>query len=294
MRLEIFIPFYGPLDYLKEAVESVIAQSDPEWRLTICDDAYPSPEPEEWVRSLADKRIAYVRNKSNLGVTANFNKCLSRAKDGWLVLMGGDDRLLPNYVSRAKFLISHAGDAVMIQPGVQPINGNGAPTNSAPDIAKHFLSPRTGKPIVLDADAALKSLMLGNWLYFPSIIWNRQAVAAQGFNPEFSVVQDLELESKLLMSGGSLLVDFDKTFEYRRHKGSVSSQGGFDGTRYLEEARLFKTLAKELSARGNTSASKRARTHIVSRLAALFQLIRGTFLLGLADRKTLIQHIFLS
>ena len=35
----IYIPFWGELAYLRSAVESVQAQTDPEWTLTVVNDA---------------------------------------------------------------------------------------------------------------------------------------------------------------------------------------------------------------------------------------------------------------
>jgi len=45
MPLEIFLPFYGSVQLLKEAVLSVVAQTDKNWSLTVLDDCYPSEEP---------------------------------------------------------------------------------------------------------------------------------------------------------------------------------------------------------------------------------------------------------
>ena len=44
MPLDIFIPYWGDPDYLKQTVESVRRQTSPDWLLTVIDDAYPDPE----------------------------------------------------------------------------------------------------------------------------------------------------------------------------------------------------------------------------------------------------------
>ena len=41
------MPFYGSFDHFREAVLSVLGQSDPLWRLTIVDDVYPELAPGE-------------------------------------------------------------------------------------------------------------------------------------------------------------------------------------------------------------------------------------------------------
>src|SRR5437016_5010424 len=40
--LTVAIPFYKGQDYLRRAIESVLRQSSPDWRLVVCDDG---PEP---------------------------------------------------------------------------------------------------------------------------------------------------------------------------------------------------------------------------------------------------------
>ena len=41
MPLDIFVPFWGDPAMLRETVESVLAQSNDQWLLTVVDDAYP-------------------------------------------------------------------------------------------------------------------------------------------------------------------------------------------------------------------------------------------------------------
>ena len=53
--IEFMLPFYGSRAYLLETVESVRAQTDPEWTLTILDDD-PDPRACDEVRALADQR----------------------------------------------------------------------------------------------------------------------------------------------------------------------------------------------------------------------------------------------
>ena len=293
MSLQIFIPFYGPLEYLQDAVNSVLNQTDPDWRLTVVDDQYPSDEPAKWLDSLADPRITYLRNEENLGVTGNFNRCIELSTADRVVLMGGDDKLLPNFVSDAKLLISEFPEAEIIQPGVEVINQFGVVCKPLPDRIKQMLAPTTSKPIEIDSGAALASLMRGNWLYFPSLIWKREALAKYGFDSKYAIVQDLDLIAKILLDGGKLAVGHNKSFQYRRHSESLSSKGGGSGARYEEEASLFRELAPILRTSGFRRAAKSAEFHLTSRLAASVDLIVGLNKLTKKDKKVLLQHIFL-
>ena len=97
MIFSVAIPAYKP-QFLKEAVESVLAQSYRDWELVIVDDC--SPHNLEGIVSpyLADSRIKFCRNDKNFGawdVVDNWNRCLEYCTGDYVICMGDDDRLLP-------------------------------------------------------------------------------------------------------------------------------------------------------------------------------------------------------
>ena len=92
----VLIPAYKSR-YLKEAIESVLAQTYQYWELIIVDDNSPN---DLWkiVQEFKDNRISYYRNERSFGacdVVYNWNKCLSYAKGDYVICMGDDDCLLP-------------------------------------------------------------------------------------------------------------------------------------------------------------------------------------------------------
>ena len=58
---------WGDPHLLFLTVESVRAQSDGDWRMTVLDDCYPSDVVAPWFDAVRDERITYVRNDVNLG-----------------------------------------------------------------------------------------------------------------------------------------------------------------------------------------------------------------------------------
>ncbi|CEH05750.1 Protein of unknown function [Propionibacterium freudenreichii] len=67
------------------------------------------------------------------------------------------------------------------------------------------------------------------------------------------------------MRGGSLLVDSQLAFMYRRHSSSDSSVRALSGTRFDEERRFFENMAAEMAAKGWDRAARVARLHLSSR-----------------------------
>ena len=54
MTVDILFPFYGDVAMMKEAVRSVLRQTDPDWRLIVVDDGYPDDSIPGWFDSLGD------------------------------------------------------------------------------------------------------------------------------------------------------------------------------------------------------------------------------------------------
>ncbi len=266
VRLDITMPFYGDVSLLKEAVASVRAQSDPDWRLLVVDDAYPE-EVAEWFAALDDPRVEYHRNEKNVGIAANFQKCLDLASAELVTFMGCDDRMLPGYVrlARAAFESPLSKDVGVWHPGVVVIDEQGLRVSPLADRIKGSLRPTRRRPTLLGGQSLLTRLMHGNWTYFPAMCWRRDVIAEFGFRQDVSVVQDLRLLVDVVMAGWGLLLDSADAFEYRRHGGSVSSRER-SGRRFAEESALYDEVAQQLAALGWGRAARAARWRTTSRL----------------------------
>jgi glycosyltransferase involved in cell wall biosynthesis len=249
-------------------VESVLAQSDPAWRLTVVDDGYPDESIPGWFAAIEDERVRYLRNETNLGANGNYRKCLSLAEHEVVVMMGADDLMHTNYVRTVRAVFARHPDVAFCQPGVRVVDEHDAPTRSLVDTAKRFYAPRGRGTRVLRGEDLAVSLLRGNWLYFPSVAWRRDAMTAQGFRVGFDVVQDLALALDITRAGGSLAVDDQVCFSYRRHGSSDSSWRALEGTRFAEERRFFLTVAQEMQDRGWDRAARVARRHVSSRVNA--------------------------
>jgi glycosyltransferase involved in cell wall biosynthesis len=265
-RLDIAMPFYGDVELMKEAVASVRAQTDADWRLLVVDDGSPEPV-AQWFHTLDDPRVEYHRNAENLGIAANFQRCLELSSADLVTFMGCDDRMLPDYVRLARKAFSSpiSEDVAVWHPGVVVIDGYGSRVTPLADLVKWVLRPQSHGSSRLSGQQLVTRLMHGNWTYFPAMCWRRKAISDFGFSQDVSVVQDIELLVDVAVAGWSVLLDSTNAFEYRRHAGSVSSRER-SGIRFAEESTLFRQLAEQFEAIGWTRAARAARWRITSRL----------------------------
>jgi glycosyltransferase involved in cell wall biosynthesis len=259
-KVDILLPFWGDVELLKQAVESVLAQTEQDWRLIVADDCYPSDEPASYFKKLGDKRITYIRHKVNLGVTENFNFLTYNASAPHCILLGCDDKLLPHYLERA---IQKIGDADMYQPGVEVINEHGETYLPIGDRMKRLLRPK--KAGTYEGEKLATSLCHGNWLYFPSILWKTSTIQKYGFNQDYGVTQDVCLELSIIIDNGTLYFDNTISFQYRRFAKSVSSVEKSSGKRFNEEARVYDHFNKIFISMGWKKAARASRVRLTSR-----------------------------
>ena len=268
--VDIMLPYYGPVELMQETVRSVLAQDDPNWRLTVVDDGYPDDSIPAWFDSIGDSRVRYVRNEHNLGANRNYQKCLGLIEHELTVIMGADDVMLPNYVRTVRAAFDAHPEAAILQPGVNVIDEAGHSGGGLVDSTKQRLyAPNVNGRTTLSGERAAVSVLRGNWLYFPSLCWRSSAIKGRAFQDGLDVVQDLALVLDLIYSGETLLVDPVVCFHYRRHSASDSSWRALEGTRFIEERRFFLEAAERAAELGWTRAARVARTHLSSRLNAL-------------------------
>lgn len=106
LRYSITIPAYKS-KFLKEAIDSVLAQTYDDYELVILNDASPESV-REIVQNYEDPHIRYYENEINVGaynVTDNWNKLLDLANGEFIICMGDDDKLAENCLEEYNKLI---------------------------------------------------------------------------------------------------------------------------------------------------------------------------------------------
>ena len=96
IKFSVTIPAYKDR-YLKETIDSVLAQTYQNYEVVIVNDASPY-DLDSIVSQYDDPRIRYFKNEKNCGardVVDNWNICLSHATGDYLICMGDDDNLTP-------------------------------------------------------------------------------------------------------------------------------------------------------------------------------------------------------
>lgn len=110
--ISIVMATYNGEKYLREQVDSILAQTYQNFELIVCDDC----STDSTVRILQenekqDGRIKVFVNEKNLGFKKNFEKAISLCKGEYIALSDQDDIWLPEHL---QVLIENIGDKDLI------------------------------------------------------------------------------------------------------------------------------------------------------------------------------------
>jgi len=165
----IGIPTYNRLHFLKEAVDSALAQTYEQIEIVISQNPYRDESVTQsistWCQELArqNPKVRYQLNPRNLGSPANFNAIADAAKGEYIAFIGDDDRLLPDFVEK------------LIQV-----------THSNPNLAfsNHYFIDRDGKRMEAESERCTKQY--GRDRFLPGEIPNSKIAAWQAAVPFFA------------------------------------------------------------------------------------------------------------
>lgn len=145
IRISIIIPTYKGC-FLRQAIDSVLAQTYQHWELIIVDDCSPEDIYAIVAPYLSNKRIRYQRNAINYGaerLAYNWTQSLDYCTGDYVICMGDDDMLTPHaleeYVRMAEKY-----------PEVNVIHGQTEIIDETGDVIE-LMEPRWEKENVLQA-----------------------------------------------------------------------------------------------------------------------------------------------
>ena len=96
MKITVVIPTYKRLDYLSQAVKSVIAQTYANWECLIINDYPPDASSLElMVKEFGDGRLNLINQPSSLGGNAARNRGIKAAQGEIIAFLDDDDLWLP-------------------------------------------------------------------------------------------------------------------------------------------------------------------------------------------------------
>ncbi len=100
-RLSIGLPVYNGEKFIKEAIDSLLAQTFEDFELIISDNA-STDKTEEICRAYTeqDQRISYYRNDTNIGCARNLNRVFELSSGEYFKWAAHDDLHAPDFIKK--------------------------------------------------------------------------------------------------------------------------------------------------------------------------------------------------
>ena len=236
--LHVMIPAYGKSPYLRQTLESAVKYLPLEVPITVIEDPSEETNIEDLVKEFP--RVQYVKNNQRLGIGGNFNKSIELSTGIFTQICGSDDVFLSNPLADFDHVSLSIPEIAVVGLDVEVINKSSEVVKTIPDTVKRTLRPRMGKLTIFQNKKIFSNLMLGDWLYFPAILWKTQIIKQIKFDGNFHTAMDLDIFIRLLKDDKKIAFINSKILGYRRHDQSASSLYAKSIGRFEEEFKCHK------------------------------------------------------
>ena len=136
--ITVLMPVFNGAKHLREAIDSILAQTERDFEFLIIDDG-STDNTAEILSSYSDPRIRRLQNNVNLGLVASLNIGISQARGTYLARMDADDISLPDrFKHQLTFLEQEQADIVGCHFEIMDAAGNFVQTVEVPLTADSF------------------------------------------------------------------------------------------------------------------------------------------------------------
>ena len=207
--ISVIMPVYNGEKYLREAIDSVLAQTYTNFELLLINDG-STDSSKSIILSYDDPRIRYIENEKNLRLIATLNKGIDLAKGDYIARMDADDVCMPERFEEQVDFLSKNNDIDLCGSWAIRIDGDGTITGRIKNIntpgllkcATYFTCP----------------------FIHPSVMFRAQVLKDNHYNPSVPDVEDTELWHRLTLKGYKMANITKYLLKYRWHGENISAQ----------------------------------------------------------------------
>ena len=176
--VSVIIPCYNHARFLRQAIESALAQSYSNFEIIVVDDG-STDDTAEVARSYSMARYVY---QENAGRSAARNTGLEHSRGEFVLFLDADDRLLPRAIEKSVLLMHDHPECAFVSGHCRVIDLNGVVV----------AAPRQRH---VGREHYVELLRRGSFIWCPALVLFRRRVFdfAQGFDPALVPVEDYDL-----------------------------------------------------------------------------------------------------
>ena len=209
--VSVVIPAYNSSPYIKDALDSVIAQTFTDYEIIVVNDG--SPDAEELKEVLAPYRemIVYVEQE-NQGTAGARNTAIRAAQGRYIALLDPDDLWTPEYLRVQIDILERDPTIDVLYPDAMMF-GDG-----------HRAGKRFMQVCPSEGEVTFQSLVELRCGVYIGVTAKRDVLLRAGlFDPDRSVIEDFDLWLRVLKTGGRIAYHRKVLAYYRERSDSQSA-----------------------------------------------------------------------
>lgn len=263
--VSIVIPAYNVAPFIRETLDSVLAQSFKDYEVILINDGSPdTAELESALEPYLSERVIYLKQE-NLGAAAARNAGLRRARGAYVAFLDADDYWMENYLAEQMAFIGQPEGYDLVYADALLFGDSALAGRTYMEIAPSE-GEVTFEKLVRDECNVITS----------GVLARRRVLLDVGlFDEGLRRAQDYDLWLRLSKAGARLGYQRKVLLRYRIHEGSLSG----DALRQIE--RHLAVLNKTARRDDLTESERATLAGAITRLEAHLKLERGK--LRLAD-----------
>jgi glycosyltransferase involved in cell wall biosynthesis len=225
---------YNGERFLREAIDSVLAQTFPDFELIIIDDC-STDRTFEIIQSYVDERIRLIQNAQNLGAAETRNVGLRQARGEYIAILDCDDIARPDrFMIQAGYLDQHP-DVMLISSACIIIDENS-------DTISTYVPP-------VDPVIFRWVMLIDNQIYHSTVMYRKTVgLEFNGYERALVPSEDYDLWCKIIRKYGYVQMLERVTYYRVHHRGLTFTQSkrmGETATRIIQE-NIQDTLGKRI------------------------------------------------
>lgn len=234
VKVSVCIPVYNGADYIRECIDSVLAQSYTNFEVVIVDNQ-STDTTVEIIKSYTDSRIKFFQNESNIGMIPNWNMVLTKAQGEYVKILPADDVIYPSILEKEVGILEQDKQKKI---AVVTVKKHIIDEKSKVLLSRGFAS----RTLQISGTAAInKNVRSGGNIIGEggSLLFRRELIHKVGpFNSELFYVLDLDQWYKLLLHGDLYYINETLcAFRVSASSGSTQAQ-----TKQNDDLRRFNRL----------------------------------------------------
>lgn len=208
-KVSVVMPVYNGEKYLREAIDSIVAQTFTDWEFIIVNEFGSNTAATGILKEYAarDKRIRVIQNRERLGIAESLNVGIRAAKGEYVARMDGDDISGPErFRKQVEYLDAHLDVGLL---GIHPtVFGE-----------EHWDWYTEYNPEQIAASALFFLPCL-----HPTVMIRKSVLEEHKlfYNPEYRCTEDYDLFERILQYTKASNLDDQELFHYRRYPAAAT------------------------------------------------------------------------